>query len=94
MNWAGAIERNSEALKAIVAALLAMLGSVTEARIPRDLHSSVLRVLRPAEAAMRRLIVTAARGVVVKPANVCSRPKELRRGDIYMGMRHAPITMI
>jgi hypothetical protein len=57
MDWARAIERNSEALKAIVAALFAMLGlagEVTVARIPQPLHRAVLRVLRPAESAMRR----------------------------------------
>jgi hypothetical protein len=68
MDWARAIERNSDALKAIVAALIVMLGSAAGLRIARSLHSSVLRVLRPAESAVRRLIVIAARGLVVKPA--------------------------
>jgi hypothetical protein len=80
MDWAGAIERNSEALKGIVEALFAMLGLVDEAtvsRIPQPLHSAVLRVLRPAESALRRLIVIAARGLVVKlaPSRPVSRPK-------------------
>ena len=69
MDWAKAIERNSEALIGIVAALFAMLGlqgAATVARIPREVHRAVLRVLRPAESAMRRLIVIAARGLVVK----------------------------
>jgi hypothetical protein len=69
MDWARAIERNSEALVGIVEALFAMLGlsgDATVGRIPPLLHSAVLRVLRPAESAMRRLIVIAARGVVVK----------------------------
>lgn len=69
MDWARAIERNSEALKAIVEALFTMLGlagELTVARIPKPLHSAVLRVLRPAESTMRRLIVIAARGLVVK----------------------------
>ena len=69
MDWALAIERNSEALKGIVAALFAMLGLQGEAvvgRIPQPLHRAVLRVLRPAKSAMRRLIVIAARGLVVK----------------------------
>ncbi len=68
-DWDLAIERNSEALKGIIAALFAMLGIVGEAtvsRIPRSLHSAVLHVLRPAESAMRRLIIIAARGLVVK----------------------------
>jgi hypothetical protein len=69
MDWDRAIERNSEALKAIVAALFAMLGftgEATVARIPQPLHRAVLQVLRPAESAVRRLIVIAARGLVVK----------------------------
>jgi hypothetical protein len=76
MDWARAIERNSEALKGIVAELFAMLGiagEATVARIPQPLHSAVLRVLRPAESAMRRLIIIAARGLVVKLTP--SRPK-------------------
>ena len=75
MDWARAIERNSEALKGIVEALFAMLGlagDATVARIPQPLHRAVLRVLRPAESAVRRLIVIAARGLVVKLAP--SRP--------------------
>ena len=76
MDWDLAIKRNSEALKGIVAELFAMLGLAGEAtveRIPQPLHSAVLRVLRPAESAMRRLIIIAARGLVVKLAP--SRPK-------------------
>ena len=75
MDWARAIERNSEALQGIIEALFAMLGLVGDAtvsRIPPLLHRAVLRVLRPAESAMRRLIVIAARGIVVKLA--ASRP--------------------
>ena len=76
MDWARAIERNSEALKRIVEVLFAMLvglaGTDMVAQIQRPVHSAVLRVLRPAESAMRRLIVIAARGLVVKLAP--SRP--------------------
>ena len=89
MDWARAIERNSEALKGIVAALFAMLGlagSDTMARIPQPLHRAVLRVLRPAESAMRRLIVIAARGLVAKPAP--SRP--MPAGQIKKGGNSRP----
>jgi hypothetical protein len=75
MDWDLAIKRNSEALKGIIAALFAMLGldgDVTVGRISQPLHRTVLRVLRPAESAMRRLIVIAARGLVMKLAP--SRP--------------------
>ena len=93
LDWALAIERNSEALKGIVAALFAMLGLDGEApglRLPRSVHSAVLRVLRPAEYAMWRLIVIAARGLVVKlPA---SRPisRPMPAGPIGKGGQGGP----
>ncbi|HEX7110672.1 MAG TPA: hypothetical protein VF224_15660 [Aestuariivirga sp.] len=79
MDWDLAIKRNSEALKGIVAELFAMLGLAGEAtvsRIPQPLHRAVLRVLWPAESAVRRLIIIAARGLVVKlpAAPPISRP--------------------
>jgi hypothetical protein len=78
MDWDLAIKRNSEALKGIIEALFAMLGldGIDMAgRIPQPLHRAVLRVLRPAESAMRRLIVIAARGVVAKVAPSRPMPK-------------------
>ncbi|PSJ65618.1 hypothetical protein [Kumtagia ephedrae] len=103
MDWDAAIDKNREALKRIVAMLLAMAGlDAGELRgqftlfrqkggsgsglaraeksklspalapaldpalaLPRRLHRAILRLLRPAEAAVRRLIVVAARGLVV-----------------------------
>jgi hypothetical protein len=75
MDWDLAIKRNSEALKGIIAALFALLGDATVSRIPRSLHSAVLLVLRPAESALRRLIVIAAMGLVVKVAPSRPMPK-------------------
>jgi hypothetical protein len=72
LDWDLAIKRNSEALKGIIAGLFAMLelvGGITVAQLPRSVHSAVRRVLWPAESAMRRLIVIAARGLVVKLAS-------------------------
>jgi hypothetical protein len=89
MDWDLAIKRNSEALKGIIETLFAMLGLVGEAtvsRISQDLHRAVLRVLRPAESAVRRLIVIAARGLVVKLAP--SRP--MPAGPIKMGGNSLP----
>ena len=86
MDWDLAIKRHSEALKGIIAGLFAMLelaGDVTVARIPQSLHRAVRRVLRPAESAVRRLIVIAARGLVVKlarpPSSQC-RGEQSRKG--------------
>ena len=70
-DWDLAIKRNSKALKRIIEVLFALLGldgTGAASRIPRSLHSAVLRVLRPAESALRRLIVIAARGLVVELA--------------------------
>ena len=83
MDWDLAIKRNSEALKGIIEALFAMLGidgTETVGRIPHRLHRAVLRVLRPAESAVRRLIVVAARGLVVKPRPSRPVPKGHRIG--------------
>jgi hypothetical protein len=71
MDWDHAIKRNSEVLAGIVAGLFFMLGLVGEAtvsRIPWPAYRAVLRVLLPAESCLRRLIVVAAKGLVVAPA--------------------------
>ena len=86
MDWDLAIKRNSEALNAIVAALFAMLGlagGATVARIPQPLHRAVLLVLRPAESAVRRLIVIVARGLVVKvvPSRPMPKGQIIGKGD-------------
>ncbi len=68
--WDEAVARNTGALKDIVAPLLAMLalhGGTDASRIPRSLHAAILRVLRPAESALRRLIVIVARDLVAEP---------------------------
>jgi hypothetical protein len=75
-DWARAIARNSEALKGIIATLFVLLGDVTAERLPQSLYRGILRVLRPAESAVRRLIVIAARGLVVKAAHQHPTPKE------------------
>ena len=83
IDWDGALNHHSEALHAIVSALFAMLGIVGEAtvsRIPKPLHRAVLLMLRPAESAVRRLIIIAARGVVVKVALSRPMPKGLKIG--------------
>ena len=117
MDWNLAIEKNREALKRIVAMLVAMAGlgagirqspvgsrnqtaQAAEARLadcllpnadcrlplPRHLHRAILRLLRPAESAVRRLVIVMARGLVVtlapprprKPAGA-DLPRQARR---------------
>ena len=77
MNIPQAIELNKTAVARIVAGLFALLGVAGDAalaRIPMALHRGVARVLRPAESAARRLIVTLARITNVKAPPRRSRP--------------------
>jgi len=53
--------------------------------LPRHLHRAILRLLRPAESAVRRLVIVAARGLVVelpplRPRGAKPRPTILRNG--------------
>jgi hypothetical protein len=83
MDWNRVIERNSERLFTVVATLVAMVrvhGGGMAAFLPRDIYSAALILLKPAESAVRRLIIIAARGLVLKlklgaarkfPAGLC-----------------------
>ncbi|MDQ6435123.1 hypothetical protein RB623_13785 [Mesorhizobium sp. LHD-90] len=66
MEKSPAIDKNWEALKRLLAMLVGMAemagGGST---LPRHLHRAILKLLRPAESAARRLIIAAARGLVV-----------------------------
>lgn len=68
MDWDAAIEKHRDALKSVLAGLLVLAGFAggSPVTLPRHLHRAVLRLLRPAEAAVRRLVIVAARGVVVR----------------------------
>ena len=57
MNWQAAINLNRDALLRVLAALVA----IAAPHISRQSRSAILRVLRPAESAARRLIVIAAK---------------------------------
>lgn len=70
IDWDSIIERNRLGLAAIVAALFAMAGWATPpapgaAMLPRRLRLAMLSILRPAESAVRRLVIIAARGLAV-----------------------------
>ncbi len=64
MDWTLARERNLAALLRVLALLfdsLGLSGDRSVGFVPRHLHSWALRILRPAESALRRLIVVEAR---------------------------------
>ena len=76
MDWDGVIEKNREALKRVLAMLFGMAGMAAgadgslrcgggEGVLRRARRIAVLRLLRPAESAVRRLVIVAARGIVV-----------------------------
>ncbi len=76
MNWPLVIHRNRTALLTIIVALMASLGLVSGGRLstlPFFLYRRALRILRPAESAVRRLIMIVAhemalRGFKLRPA--------------------------
>ena len=68
MDWPMIIERNADRLFAVVTELFVMagFGRGGTAFLPRHICRALLILLRPAESAVRRLIIIAARGLVVK----------------------------
>lgn len=78
MDWTHAIDRNRTALLGVVAVILALIGGREgHSAVARHLRTAALALLRPAEAAVRRLIVIAARGLTVppRPARVPALPQ-------------------
>jgi hypothetical protein len=76
MDWKRAIDINTEALIRIVAGLVSQL-AVHGERLPFPVYHFIARVLHPAESAVRRLIVMAARGLVVSLPPSRPMPKGL-----------------
>jgi hypothetical protein len=69
MNWDIAIDHNRDQLLRIIASLFAMMGLSDRGAVstlPRHIYRAVLHVLKPAESAVRRLIIIAARDLVLK----------------------------
>lgn len=69
------IDRHHKQLTRIVGTLFAMIGLTTDEpveRVSRPLYLAILRLLRPAESAVRRLIVAAAQSITLKSASPCS----------------------
>jgi hypothetical protein len=60
--------------------------------LPRHLHRAVLRLLRPAEAAARRLVIVAARGLVVELPK--PRPRKAMHAPIGPVLRSLGIAVV
>jgi hypothetical protein len=91
MDQTAAIERHRDALLLIVASLYTLIGLAEGGIIERlssSLHHKVLILLRPAEAAVRRLIIAAAQGLVVKARG--SRP--FPKGRVIAGKRQGRLS--
>jgi hypothetical protein len=81
MDWALAVEKNRVTLTRIVVEIFALLGLAAGGaveRLPHRLYVAAERLLRPTESALRRLIVIAARGLVVKLPPKRLRPKRAK----------------
>ena len=76
MDWAKAIELNHPKLVRIVAELIAMVEITVNGAVSNLISRAVLRVLHPAESAVRRLIVIAARGLKVELPPPRPMPKD------------------
>ncbi|GAB4356622.1 MAG: hypothetical protein Kow0026_16440 [Oricola sp.] len=102
-DWTLAIARNRAALLRIVAALCIMAGldGGGADQLPRRVWRRIVRLLRPAEAAARRLLVIAARGIEVAPPK--PRPEKAPAAierlqaagllvfhDVNLGLANAP----
>ena len=85
MDWDRAIEINREALERVIAGMFALAATVIghvwvlgripgTAVLPRAIHGAILLILRPAESAVRRLLIIAAREIVLKLAKRATLP--------------------
>jgi hypothetical protein len=82
MDWDYAIERNRESLLGVLAALFAMIGLAEGGMVERvswRVYRKVLVRVKAAEAAVRRLIIIAARDIKVEPRPKRPRPAGLIR---------------
>ena len=80
-DWPTILTRNRADLARLVMVLFGLAGVFGE-RMPQETRCAVLRMLRPLEAAMRRLIVIAARGLVMAQALRRAMPEGgILRGD-------------
>jgi len=75
MSWDGVVERNRALLTRVVEMLFSLVIGLEEGKaittLPRCTRNHVNRILRPAESALRRLIMIAARSIKAPPLPPC-----------------------
>lgn len=88
MDWDFALGQHREALRRVLAAIVAMAALASGRTLPRRVHRAVLRLLRPAEAAARRLIIVAARREILPPGafELARRSAYLHKGSMATGI--------
>jgi len=93
MDWTLAITRNRTALLRLVAALFALAGMQAggplPTTLPRHVRRAILKVLRPAESATRRLIVIAALVLGEMTINSAQVSRAFPAGGIPRGERRS-----
>jgi hypothetical protein len=81
MDWNLVIDKQGQALRNVLAMLVAMAGPRGENPVlPQRLYRKLLALLRPAESAARRLIIIVARGITVTlppPRKPARKPKSI-----------------
>ena len=87
-DWTVSVERHGKALRWITMVLFAMAGLVDGAvveTLPRRVHLAILHTLRPAEAAVRRLIVLVLRAEGDMPSGWTRADKQRRKKGTRRG---------
>jgi hypothetical protein len=88
MDWAYGIERHRQALLPVVAAIVALVGGRDgEGPVARGVRRAALALLRPAESAVRRLIVIAARALPAGGPAAASAVRPFPQGLARSGER-------
>jgi hypothetical protein len=84
MDWQLAIDKNREKLLRIILALMASLGLIDGGKLttlPFYLYKRALHILRPAEAAVRRLIMMAAHEMELRGFNLSPPGRGVGKAD-------------
>jgi hypothetical protein len=84
MGWEAAVERNRDGLKHVLAALVGMAELANGGSLPRQLCRTILRLLRPAEAAARRLVIVLAQQLVATMPAPRPRKSKPKPGSIFV----------